>query len=478
RLVFEWLEQLRTESLVAEHQRGARQNLIDRFQQWSLNFHRDGLTDTHLGILLYTMAQMAWARLFNLPVLEETGDFIEATRAGLAPMIGAELGPMKHCRHDQASYAKHALNIANTIDQLIESQGDLPAQADDEDQETTLTHLYINFDEETDEEGLSAAYGDRARDFVDEETPYRVFTTEFDREVDATSLVRGEKLDEYRQRLDQRIRESGINGARLARLLSAQLGTPSRDGWDGAREEGVIDGRMLSQLISSPAERRLFRQDRFKPLAHCAVSFLMDCSGSMKIHAESMGALLDVHLRALERAGVETEFLGFTTWAWNGGRAYQRWLSGGRPSNPGRLNERCHIRYKTHERAWRRARPAISALLKQDIYRESLDGEALEWAADRLRRIDARRRILVVLSDGCPSDTASNNCNDQDFLETHLKEVVMRLEWRDGIEVCGVGVGLDLSPYYQHSLAVDLSKPLGNELAFELANFYARPKRQ
>ena len=206
---------------------------------------------------------------------------------------------------------------------------------------------------------------------------------------------------------------------------------------------GQIDGRRLAQLVSSPAERHLFRQERFQPKPHTLVSLLIDCSGSMKAHIEAVAVLVDIFVRASLQAGINTEVLGFTTGAWNGGRAQRDWLAQGRPAHPGRLNEVSYMVYKDAETGWRRARPAIAALLKPDLFREGVDGEAVDWACARMSGRDEQRRVLIVISDGCPMDTATNLANDAFYLDNHLKEVVARHERQADIDIFGLGVGLD-----------------------------------
>src|SRR5690606_32384974 len=137
----------------------------------------------------------------------------------------------------------------------------------------------------------------------------------------ASGQVREALLREYRQGLDRRVAEQGVNVARLTRALRTVLARHERNDWHFGQEEGVIDGRRLAQLISSPAERRLFRRDRYVPVVDCAVSFLIDCSGSMRQYSASLALMMDIMMRALGQAGVASEVLGFTTLAWNGGRA-------------------------------------------------------------------------------------------------------------------------------------------------------------
>jgi cobaltochelatase CobT len=273
--------------------------------------------------------------------------------------------------------------------------------------------------------------------------------------------VRPDELRSLREQLDQRIAHSGLNIGRLARDFKALLAQPAHDDWDSGQEEGRIDGRRLSQLIASPSERRLFRTEHLAPQARCQITLLIDCSGSMKRHNEPVALLADVLARALEQAGVIVEVLGFTTAAWNGGRAAKEWQRAGKPPHPGRLNEVRHLVFKDAGTSWRRARPGLAALQKNELFREGIDGEAVEWACARLRTTNGdeaiERRILIVVSDGSPMDTATNLANDAHYLDHHLRQVVERQEASGGVEILGLGVGLDLSPYYSRCQALDLS---------------------
>ncbi|MGY2490831.1 cobaltochelatase CobT-related protein [Cupriavidus sp. CP313] len=478
RLVFELLEQLRCETRLPRGMAGVAANLRHRFMAWSRAFHRSGLTEGHLGILLYTVAQVAWSRLTGEPVLEVTEDLIEATRAAIVPVLGTSLAGLRAQRHDQAAYAAHALALARAVAQMIRTEAPLAGEDDDNSASAARAGfaLWLDFDEPPAEDFALADSG-HSRVLADATGGYRVFTTGYDREVRAATLVRRALLDEYRTRLDARIARAGVNIARLARRLRAALSQPRVDGWSFGEESGRIDGRRLAQLVSSPAERRLFRLEAHKAHADCVVGFLIDCSGSMKAQAEPLTLLIDMLTRALDQAGVATEVLGFTTNAWNGGRARADWLARGRPQHPGRLNETCHMVFKDAQRSWRRARTDIAALLKADLFREGVDGEAVEWACTRLHASGKARRILVVVSDGSPMDTATGQANDACYLDNHLKAVVARHEALRDVEVLGLGVGLDLSPYYRHTLALDLSQPVDMAMLDEVAGLVGARRR-
>ncbi len=457
RMVFDLLEQFRCASLVPDHLPGVRSNMLHRFDAWSLAFIRARLQESAQGILLLTVAQICHSRVTAEPVNESLTDLIEVTRFGLAPLIGAALAGLRRSRASQADYAEHALHIANTVAALVASEKEARAaphqDIPEEDDEDAWLQLWVDF-ESGEEGGFSVA--DAGRESSDAAfAPYRVFTTAYDKEVKAAGLVRAEQLQAYRDNLDQQIAEAGVSVALLARQLQALLAEPHNDDWDSGQEEGRIDGRRLAQLIASPTERRLFRTEHQEPLAHCAVGFLVDCSGSMKQHMPALTVMIDLLVRAMELAGISSQVLGYTTGAWNGGRALRDWRKAGKPQDPGRLNELCHIVFKDNETPWRRARRDIAALLKPDIFRECIDGEALRWANQRLDQVTAERKILIVVSDGSPVDSATVLSNDPHYLDRDLQTAATQIERAGRIRLIGVGVGLDMSPFYQRSLVID-----------------------
>lgn len=474
RLVFEMLEQFRVEALPPAHLPGVVGNLRHRHIQWSLNFHHAGLTETARGLVLYTVAQICRSRVTGEPVVERTQDLIEQSRAALAGQLGQALAGLRQQRHDQTAYAEHALAIACAVGEMLPGTG-----RDDHGEGTEgRTRLPLLVDDDEDSVGVvPVASSGQSRAFETADQHYRVFTTDHDRQQAASALIRPALLRQYRQQLDRRIAEQHVNLPRLARELTTLLAEPARNGWDSGQEEGHIDARRLSRLVTSPTERRLFRTERIEPVANCLVTFLIDCSGSMAEHAESLAMLVDVFARALELAGADSEVLGFTTASWNGGRAMRDWRRAGRPHHPGRLNERRHIVFKDADTAWRRARPDIAALLKTDLFKEGADGEAVTWACERGRNRTEEHRLLIVLSDGSPMDSATNLTNDEHYLDNHLTEVVRREELA-GSRIYGLGVGLDLSPYYNRSHALDLSGGIGNGVFREILGMIAGNRRR
>ncbi|SFA94414.1 cobaltochelatase CobT [Amycolatopsis marina] len=473
RLVFEMLEQYRVESQVPTGLPGLVWNLRYRFEQWSDRCIHSGLTETANGLLLYSVAQICRSRVTGQPVPAMAEDVIEATRFALAPLLGHELAGLRRHREDQQAYAVHARAVARTVEGLVAEAGRANGERETAAADRRSRNWALLLDP-GDGDGFAPVPPGTGATPEPAGQGYRAFTTAYDTQRHISTLVRAEQRREFRERLDRRIAGQGVNHARLARELAALLTAPARTGWQGGQEEGYIDGRSLTQLITSPAERRLFRAERVEPVSESLVTFLLDCSGSMKAHAESIAAVVDVFTRALELAGVATEILGFTTGSWNGGRAMRDWRRSGRPRHPGRLNEVCHLVVKDADTTYRRARPDIAALLKQDLYREGVDGEAVRWACRRMDGRGEHRRFLLVFSDGSPVDSATALMNDSDYLGNHLAEVVREEERAGSARIHGLGVGLDLGHYYNRSQVLDLESGAANQVFRDILAMLSR----
>ncbi len=473
RRVFDVLEQYRAESLVPAQWPGVRSNMSARFAAWCHAFVSARLHESAQGLLLLTVAQIGRARVTGEPVDGALEDLLEATRFGLVPHIGHALAALRRSRFDQRAYAQHALAIAKVVADLADAvldAGDRAAKAAHEDSEEEDAWLQIWVDFEAGEEsGFASAL--EARDAQQGAAhSYRVFSTRYDREVRASDLVRQAQLQDLRSQLDLSVRACGVSAARLARRLQTLLALPQIDGWDSAQDSGYIDGRRLAQMVAKPDEQSVFRLPHSAPRADVALTLLLDCSGSMKQHMEKLAPLVDLLTRASDMAGVATEVLGYTTNTWNGGRLMRDWRRAGKPAQPGRLNELCHMVFKDSGQPWRRSKPGLAALLKAEIFRECVDGEALRWAADRLRAQETERRMLVVFSDGSPMDGATVLANDTHYLDRDLHHIARQLEHEAAIGLCAVGLGLDLSAYFARSTVLDLqNQTIGQALGDVLA---------
>lgn len=476
RLVFEVLEQFRCESLATLP--GVIGNLRTRHVAWSKEYLASGLTETALGILLYTIFQVARSRISGEPVVRESEDLIEATRANLSSTLGPLLPALRRHKQSQADFAPHALLVAELVAEAVSSlESRAPARTSTKVRQSTAPEFSLLVDVEHDAAAIGTLGTGTSGTLAAAANGYTVFTRAYDKVSPATALVREELLRGYRERIAERVRAEAVNVAMLARKLQGLLCVPERSGHDSGAEEGLLDATRLGQLIASPTERRLFKTERFEPSAAATLTFLVDCSGSMKEHAEGLAAFLDVLVRALERIDVPCEVLGYTTGAWNGGRALKDWGRAGHPQHPGRLNELSHLVFKDASTPWRTGRLGLAAMLKSTLYREGIDGEAVRWALGRLGQRDEERKILVAISDGSPADGATANANDENYLQHDLAAVLHAAENTGGTTILGLGLGLDMSQYFRHNAILDAGRLGGSETVRDLLGLLERSLR-
>lgn len=480
RLLFDLLEQYRVESLADPSMPGLAGNLRHRHRQWSLAFHRSGLTETEAGLLLFTVAQVCRARICGDPLLDETESLLESPRFALAPVIGDLVAALAATRHDQARYAEHALALAEVVSAMVPGiepvdAADGPAPAAGADARFTL------FADVEDGDGGPAGVGGSGgcAGAADDGTGYRIFTTAYDRELPATAGLRPDLVRSYRERLDALVASSTIDLPRLCRQLHALQPEPGAGGWESDREEGHLDGRLLTRLVTAPGENRVFRVEHPENVPTLDVTVLVDCSGSMKDHAEQTAVLVDVLSRALDLVGCHCEVLGFTTGAWHGGRAWRDWLAAGRPRRPGRLTEVTHLVFQPAATPWREARRSIATLLHEARYREGVDGEALAWAGRRAAiRAESTGApgVLLVVSDGCPTDSATALANGDAILGEHLEAIVARLAAERLVGVGAVGPTAELASWYPHWRVLDLSAGVRTAVLDDVVDVLSRAR--
>jgi len=469
RLVYELLEQLRVEALVPAAWPGVAHNLNTRFLKWAQAFIDSGLTETGLGLLMFTIAVLIWSRLSSHELPDHMSNLIEVTRANISSDIGGYLVGLRRNRHDQAQYIEHSVALAKWVSTAILAAESNTSGNQAVNRRRTGFSLPLHF-ESASMNAPPIAQGGSSRSWESGGQQYRIFTRAYDKMVNATQLIRVAQLLEFREQIDQEVVKSGIRVQRLARIFKQRLATVKREGWRFAQEEGYLDGSRLSQLITDPNQHAIFKDEQPRLINECAVTILIDCSGSMKAYAQPISLMVDVIGRALDMAGIEIEILGFSTQTWNGGRARRDWERAGQPELPGRLNERLNIIFKAGNVSWQRGRSGIAALRKLDLFKEGVDGEAVEWACERLMARPVKHRILMVVSDGCPMDTATNQCNDEYYLDQHLKQVLAKQAQLGQVDICALGVGLDLGWFYKRRLAIDTEATIDNTTVMSIAD--------
>ncbi|OMO28843.1 cobaltochelatase CobT-related protein [Vibrio lentus] len=460
RLLYDFCEQVRIESQVPSYLRGVTTSIQFNFAYWSDQYHQNGFTESRIGMLLFTLMQVIHTRLTGVPVSEPIAETIESTRAGIVPTFGYSLKRLKQHRTDQQQFAHCANELAALAQELIiqEQESDNSPTPTVEEDIKILAQLALIVDGDIQDEDVDTDITGSSKVFELSGANYQVFNSEFDQVIAADKLVRRALLLELRQKLTDDIMARQVNTRRLAAMLTRFVATPQRNRRQDHLEEGIVNATTITKLITSPLDRTVFYQPDIGASHQCAITFLMDCSGSMQKHSHKLSLLMDTILKSVGLANIPFEIIGFTTNNWNGGKVYRQWLKQGQPKHPGRLNEVRHIVFKDFDTHWRRSRLGIASLRKADIFKEGIDGEAVQFASQRLQQHSAKRKVLIVFSDGCPMDTATSTANDQFYLDNHLKQVIERESNKNHIEIHGVGMGVDLSPYYRSNITLDVQE--------------------
>jgi cobaltochelatase CobT len=308
---------------------------------------------------------------------------------------------------------------------------------------------------------------------------YKAFTTACDEVVEAEDLCDPDELTRLRHLLDQQLSHLQSVIARLANRLQRRLMAKQTRAWEFDLDEGVLDAARLSRIVTNPTYPLSYKREKEMNFRDTVVSLLIDNSGSMRGRPITVAAMsADILARTLERCGVKVEILGFTTRAWKGGQARERWIAAGKPTNPGRLNDLRHIVYKPADAPWRRARRSLGLMLREGILKENIDGEALLWAHNRLLARPEQRRILMVISDGAPVDDSTLSVNPGNYLERHLREVIQEIERLSPVELLAIGIGHDVTRYYRRAVTIVDAEQLGGTVMEKLAELFDEEPHQ
>ena len=520
RTLYEALEDARCLSLGARDLTGVAANvgtaLRDELQRSGvLRGPADGS-----AAMTQALALLVRERLAALPVPTEAQPLSERWRPFLEQRLAKSLPELLACPHDQDAFARaqqavlRALGLGHelsppppeptpreappTADKPARKPPEKDAQLDDAPAPQVQEAREITDDEEpgiapqeplaepaspkADGDGpgeQAAPEGQRLSRISDDDAShpnrsYRVFTTRHDEVLEADDLGDEAELTALRDTLDAEARQLPGIVARLARKLERFLLAQQRRGWHFDLDEGTIDPARLARVVTDPIAPLAFRQEREVEFKDTVVTLLLDNSGSMRGRPILLTALCaDLLARTLERCGVRTEILGFTTRDWDGGLARKDWIAAGAPRDPGRLTDVRYIVYKTADTAWRRARRSLGLLLRDDLMKDNIDGEALWWAHQRLTARREQRKILMVISDGVPLDQATLSANPGGYLDQHLREVIRWIERRGEVELAAIGIGHEVGDYYSRAVAIGSTEDLGPAMINQLAALFA-----
>ena len=354
----------------------------------------------------------------------------------------------------------------------------------DEDQQLDLKDLKVNIDDDIqdavqktddtsiDEEIESIMYPQN--EFTTQyQTDYSIYSSNYDEIIDAKDLVTNDESLRLRNQLDNLIKPHISTIGKLANRLQRLLLAKQNTSWNFNLEEGILDNARLHRVIANPSYPLSFKEETENQFKDTVVTLLIDNSGSMRGRSISLAAICaDIIGSTLERCQIKTEILGFTTKHWKGGDSKKLWMINGSRANPGRLNDIRHIIYKSADNSWRRSRRYFGAMLREGLLKENVDGEALAWSHERLLKRPEERKILIVISDGAPVDDSTLSANREDYLDNHLRQIILQIEKDSPIELQAIGIGHDVTKYYKNALTINRAEELGEVLLDELTKLF------
>jgi cobaltochelatase CobT len=517
RAVFDAVETARVEALGSRDMAGVRANLGHALE---VRLRSDPLTraqraedvplSTAVGLIVRERLTGDAPPAIAAPGLALVRDWIEQK-------AGSDLDGLGVALDDQAAFARLASKLLQDLD-LTQAPTDQPEQTDDEEQqggdedsegdenseseddagksdgqmemradqvdgegdegEFEQRDDEMSDDMDTDsgddgEEGMMPVRPNRPMSDLPPQFDYTAFTTKFDEEIAATDLCDAEELTRLRAYLDQQLVHLQGAVTKLANRLQRRLMAQQSRSWDFDQEEGILDAARLARVVVSPGHSLSYKVEQDTNFRDTIVTLLIDNSGSMRGRPISIAAIsADILARTLERCGVKTEILGFTTRAWKGGQSRESWLAANRPTNPGRLNDLRHIVYKQADEPWRRARSSLGLMMREGLLKENIDGEALLWAHNRIIARREERKILMVISDGAPVDDSTLSVNNGAYLERHLRQIIAWIETRSPVELCAIGIGHDVTRYYQRAVTIMDAEQLGGTMVEQLASLF------
>jgi len=515
RAAFEAFEQARCEAIGARQMVGVAHNLAAALDERYRRQGFDRVTEREEAPLAEVMRLMARECLTGEAPPAVARHAVDLWRPWVEQRIGRDMTRLAPLLDDQAEYGRAVRRLLSDLDidvgaeeeQEPESQDDEDSGGEEEsepqDQQRQGEQVSAEADADDSDAQDSAeaeaqldAQESEAEDSEDagaedSETPgepwrpeadglndpdafvYRAFTVDFDEVVDAPALCDPDELTRLRQMLDQQLQHLQGVISRLANRLQRRLMAKQTRAWNFDLDEGILDAGRLSRVVVNPLTPLSFKQESDTEFRDTVVTLLIDNSGSMRGRPIGIAAIsADILARTLERCGVKVEILGFTTRAWKGGQAREKWVQAGKPEKPGRLNDLRHIVYKAADAPWRRARKNLGLMLREGVLKENIDGEALIWAHERLLGRPEQRRILMVISDGAPVDDSTLSVNQGNYLEVHLKQVIDWIERRSPVELIAIGIGHDVTRYYRRAVTIVDAEQLGGTMIDKLAELF------
>ncbi|MBK5928409.1 cobaltochelatase subunit CobT [Rhodobaculum claviforme] len=519
--LYEAMETARCEAVGARAMPGTAGNIDARIAQEAERRGYGGITRPEDAPLAEAAAYMIRHLATGRPLPGGAGNVMELWRGFIEQQAGGTLEGLEDALDDQTAFARFARRMIDDLgygDQLGDDPDDDSEDESEDGTDDDTTDEPESADSEGDDEGeddtdappdegreqdaatAEMAFDENAEDELAEDTElpegemppeppappphsladpgYRPFLTDHDEEIRAEDLADPAELERLRAWLDQQL--DPLKGAvgRLANKLQRRLQAQQNRSWEFDLEEGTLDAGRLARVVANPTTPLSFKREKDTEFRDTVVTLLLDNSGSMRGRPISIAAICaDVLARTLERCAVKVEILGFTTRAWKGGQAREKWLQAGRPQLPGRLNDLRHIIYKSADAPWRRTRDNLGLMMKEGLLKENIDGEALEWAHRRITARPEARKILMVISDGAPVDDSTLSVNPANYLEKHLRDVIAMVERKRQVELIAIGIGHDVTRYYSRAVTITDVEQLAGAMTEQLASLFDQDPR-
>jgi cobaltochelatase CobT len=520
RAAFDAMEQARCEALGARAMAGVAANLEAALDERYRKLGFDRVVEREQAPLADALRLLAREAITGEKPPAHAASAVDLWRDWLAEKLGDDLMTLAAAAADQDAYAKAARRVLTDLDfdigadleeperqeeqrqddQDDEDGGDQDDSAGKDDGSSDLDPLSMPDSDTGESREAASAKGEedgeaeeamqpsesenpagpgeqpgdnRARRNEPDPNQYKAYTNRFDEVVDAAELCDPEELNRLRHILDQQLNHLQGVISKLANRLQRRLMAQQQRTWEFDLEEGMLDAARLARVVVNPLAPLSFKVEKDTKFRDTVVSLLIDNSGSMRGRPISIAAITaDILARTLERCAVKVEILGFTTKAWKGGQAREAWMKDGKQPNPGRLNDLRHIVYKGADAPWRRARKNLGLMLREGVLKENIDGEALQWAHDRLMARAEDRRILMVISDGAPVDDSTLSVNSGSYLERHLRKVIEDIETRSPVQLVAIGIGHDVTRYYRRAVTIVDVEQLGGTVMNKLAELF------
>jgi len=476
RTLYEAMETARCEAVGARVMPGTASNIDHKIADEASKRGYASMTSSDEAPLAeaagYMVRQLATGRA--LPAGAQ--NVLELWRGFLEAQASETLDGLDEALADQRAFARLARQVIEDLgygDQLgddpdaQDEDQDRDAETDETEQEEDATQEESPESEKTDE---AEAERPAPPPHSEADPHYNVYDDAHDEEIKAEELAEPAELERLRAYLDQQLEPLKGAVSRLANKLQRRLQAQQNRSWEFDLEEGILDAGRLARVVANPTTPLSFKIEKDTEFRDTVVTLLLDNSGSMRGRPISIAAITaDVLARTLERVDVKVEILGFTTRAWKGGLAREKWLADNRPQSPGRLNDLRHIIYKSADAPMRRTRMNLGLMMKEGLLKENIDGEALEWAHRRLCARPEARKILMVISDGAPVDDSTLSVNPANYLEKHLRDVIAMVEKRKRVELLAIGIGHDVTRYYDRAVTITDADQLAGAVTEQLA---------